>query len=67
MLDEAKTFFNELTKKESDEYLDLVYVFVELGWSQKDFEEAELPFMFDYLRKKTQVLKEEVRRSKKRK
>jgi len=66
---QIESFFHDVSKKKdknAEFYKNTLYVLVnDAGWSQKDFEEAEIPFILDFISKKVEVNKEIERNNKK--
>lgn len=67
---QLNSFINKDHKHKSvDLFVDnVVYLFVsEFGWSQKDFEDAEIPFILQVLNTHRRVLSEQEKKLRKRK
>ena len=71
-MSELDSFFNEVSTKPGVDpgkyYASLIYICAEdFGWTQKDFDETEIPFLLDLLKARADAFKERERQSKKKK
>jgi hypothetical protein len=66
-VDQLNSFFSKASTKTNynETYANIVYILVELGWTQKDIEETDIPFIFLYVSKRLEVIKEQEKQSKK--
>lgn len=69
---EINSFFTQVqSKSKSKNSDDIVYSYMyicakEFSWTQKDFEETDIPYLFAVLRKRVDAIKEEERQMRKR-
>jgi len=66
------SFFSQVTtKRKNNKVNDTVYAYMficanDFGWTQQDFEETEIPYLFAVLDKRLESFKEQERQAKKR-
>lgn len=69
---EISSFFTQVQSKGKNKKSDEIvhaYMYIcakEFGWSQKEFEETEVPYLFAVLQQRVKAFKEEERQMKKR-